>query len=167
MHWEDYYCWQLELDERKWCMSCRGGHCDEGEIIWLQECNDALIQRFVWDSVDIPGKTRTGKLKPYLRQDLCLEDVGPEGNYSYFDVTNERWRYLILRTCDPGNNTTQILEGYDEDNEFELLSIIVNDSQGKPERCLSNPHDPRAGEMVMGEYCSKCQYGTNDSGERL
>jgi hypothetical protein len=153
LHWEREYCWQGEWDERKWCMSCYGGKCSEEEVIWIQECNDAIIQRFVWEPVDVSGRNKTGKLKPYTRQDLCLENVGAEGNYSYFGVDNPNWWNFLLRTCDPDNVSTQILEGYDFDNAFKL--VAHNNSQTPPERCITMQHHPRAGEDMIGELCGQ------------
>lgn len=106
-------------------MSCHGGTCGENETLWIQECNDSLIQRFVWEPVTVPGRTNTGKLKPYLAQNLCLDHVGSDGTYSHFGVTNPRWWYFLLRPCDDANLDTQILEGYDRNEPFEFLSRYV------------------------------------------
>jgi hypothetical protein len=156
LHWEQEYCWQAEWFEREWCMSCYGGGCSEEEIIWIQECNDAIIQRFVWEPVEIPGRTKTGKLKPYTRQDLCLENAGSEGNFGYFEQEQPYWWHFLLRPCDPDNVSTQILDGYDVDNAHRL--VARDDSQERPERCMTMPHHPRAGEMMIGEYCGKKKF---------
>lgn len=137
-------------------MSCYGGSCGENDVLWLQECNDALIQRFVWEPVNVPGamgNATTGKLKPYLRQDLCLEYAGTNGTYSHFNVTNPRWWYFVLKRCSASNFDTQLLEGYNRNDPFEIL--YRDDTQEKPIRCLSNAHDPRAGEIILGEHLCK------------
>lgn len=148
MHWEEDYCWQLEDFDRKWCASCHGGRCTQGDLLWIQECNDALIQRFVWEPVDVTGRSATGKLKPYLNQDLCLEYIGTDGTYSHFNHTNTRWWYFLLQDCDSTNLDSQILEGFDDNDPFEFLFI---DQTTQEERLLSQAHDPRAGEIILGE----------------
>jgi hypothetical protein len=153
LHWEEGYCWQGEWDERKWCMSCHGGTCDEEEVLWTQECNDAIVQRFVWEPVELSGRNKTGKLKPYTRQDLCLENVGAEGNYSHYNLDNPIWWNFLLRACDPDNASSQILDGYDFDNAFILRAHNI--SEGRPERCITMHHHPRAGEDMIGDYCGK------------
>lgn len=131
-------------------MSCYGGRCDEGDLLWIQQCNDALIQRFVWEPVPVPatGRKDTGRLKPYLNQSLCLEYVASNGTYSHFGETGPYWWYFLLKPCAFGNQA-QILEGHDDSNPFEILAR--DDSQEDPVRCLSQAHDPRAGEIILGE----------------
>lgn len=157
VHWEPGYCWQGEWDDRMWCLSCYGGTCNENEIVWTQLCNDANIQRWVWEpvSVFIPGSTnRTGKLKPYTRQDLCLENVGTsETGYGFFGEISPWWWWNLLRPCDPNNTSTQIYDGFTTDDSFRLL--FFDQSQERPERCITMPHHPRAGEAMLGEYCGK------------
>ena len=101
----------------------------------------------MWEPITIAGRNDTGKLKPYLNQDLCLEYVGTNGTYSHFGVTNSRWWYFLLEECEDGNDL-QILEGHDNDNPFE---IIARDETLTDERVLSQAHDPRAGEIILGE----------------
>lgn len=148
MYWEKDYCWQLEAFDRNWCMSCHGGSCGEDDLLWIQECNDALIQRFVWEPVSIAGRSDTGKLKPYLAQDLCLTFVGTDGTYSHFGVTNPRWWYYLLKPCNDTNFDTQIFEGFSKAEPFEFLAV---NSTTNEERVLSQAHDPRAGEIILGE----------------
>lgn len=155
VHWEQGYCWQAEWYERKWCMSCYGGTCNENETIWIQDCNDANIQRWVWEPVPLQlGTNRTGKLKPYTRQDLCMENVGTsETGYSFFGEISPQWWWNLLRPCDPNNTSTQIYDGFNIDDSFRFLSY--DQSQERPERCITMAHHPRAGESMIGEYCGK------------
>ena len=143
MHHEEGYCWQKEWEDRKWCASCKGGTCQQGDLLWVQKCSSANIQLFLWESL---GGT-TGILKPYTRQDLCWTRTHQD--YYYL---NEKRSYFSLLPCQPGDEN-QVLDGLRTDTAFELYSPVDGDSF-----CVTQAHHPKAGEEMFTEKCSKARF---------
>ena len=129
MYWESDFCWQEETFDRRWCMACEGNICNENDRILISTCDaNSSIQHFVWE----PVSGTTGKLKPYSRQDLCWEKVRPI-----------RFR---LKPCRDTND--QLVNGWTSSDKFELHPF------GEPNKCLTQEHDPKAGEEIYSESCT-------------
>lgn len=138
IYWEEGFCWQQEWIERKWCMSCQYGTCDENDIMWVQECSDDDIQLFVWEAV---GGTGGGRLKPFTRQDLCFENTSNNSTL--------RMSFFKLRPCDENNKDSQIITGLTQDAPFELYPFGQSMYQ-----CISQQHHPKPMEELRGQLCS-------------
>ena len=131
------YCWQAEWKDRGWCLECEESQgsdshsCDQGDQLWIQYCNTEVDEQyFVYEPVASGG----GRIKPYTRQDLCLEKDSEES------------MTLTLQPCDD-TNTLQILIGFDMYSQFELHPY--DDTS----RCLTQPHHPKKEEEIQAYTC--------------
>ena len=122
-------------------MSCQGGRCDEGDIIWTQECTDTNIQRFVYE--DVPG-TGGGRLKPYTNESLCWDG----NNYTDTGV------YFRLRPCNATNMRSQIITGWKPVGKFELYTTDLSGTR----KCLSQGHHPKPEEEIYGAICGNARH---------
>jgi hypothetical protein len=132
MYWQEGYCWQEEWIERRWCMSCQGRLCENGEQLWLRACNAAdSTQKFNYLPVDGSGG---GQLQT-ATANLCLNRV-----------TESRYH---LATC-MSTQETQIFVGITANgNPFELRPME------NPNLCLVNlDHHPRPKELIYSINCA-------------
>lgn len=116
-------------------MDCANGDdCSEGDKLEIRRCSSSQRdQRFVYEP--LPG-TGGGRIKPYHKQDLCLERTTD--------------RQHTLESCDDVNEIVserQILLGFDWQEEFKLIPLSRDD------HCLTQQHWPRSGEVVYADDC--------------
>jgi hypothetical protein len=136
------YCWQSEWADRGWCLECEepvGSYthsCDQGDRLWIQYCKTEVNEQYyVYEPV---ASTGGGKIKPYTRQDLCLEKVSEEQDTLTFQPCNDV-------------STLQILVGFDMYTAFEL-SPYSDTSE-----CLSQAHHPKKEEVIKAYPCDVAQ----------
>jgi len=137
MYWEQGYCWQEEWIERKWCMSCEGTTCGQGEFLEVQPCDSTkAIQKFIY----VPVSGSSGGQLRTSTQNLCLERI-----------SGSVWK---LNTCRTTNQGTQILEGIETDgSRFELHP------EGSSKECLTNnDHHPKPFEKIYSTSCDSARW---------
>lgn len=133
MYWQQGYCWQEEWIERKWCMSCIGSSCEEGEMLDIEACDSTrATQHFRYRAI---AGTGGGQLRTATKS-LCLDRV----SHSQY----------ILTQCRRTNLESQILVGIKTDgSRFELTPM------GSSGQCIvNNNHHPTPGERLFSTSCS-------------
>jgi hypothetical protein len=134
LYW-DNYMWQEENFERKWCMECRNGSCDEGDKTYIYKCGRSTNQRY--DFVFVNSDDALIRLKG---QSLCLERAS-------FDI--------YLRQCDKNKRAQQWFakQGDFRGDRFEISP------RGLTSYCVTQPHHPKEDEEV---HLEKCTTARND-----
>ena len=131
MYWEEGYYWQEEDFERRWCLNCQSGSCEEGDALDIQKCADGSDeQRFIYE--EVPG-SGGGRIKPFTRQDLCWTSLGDDRSGHE------------LTPCDL--NCRQIILGLQYEGRFEM------NPNGRINDCLVQHHHPKKGEVVHANDC--------------
>jgi hypothetical protein len=129
LYWNNYM-WQEENFDRKWCMECRNGSCDEGDKTYIFNCGRPTNQRY--DFVFVKGDDALIRLNG---KNLCFER-------SSFDI--------YLRKCDTGK-VEQLWfakAGNFRGDRFEISP------RGLTTHCVTQPHHPKEGEVVHLEKCT-------------
>ncbi|KAL7554045.1 hypothetical protein ACHAWF_017430 [Thalassiosira exigua] len=139
LYWEGGYYWQEKKTETWWCMACpgKGGECKEDDKPELRDCENKsdLDAQFV--------VTHRGNKNHQFRvanTNLCLDRKGK--------------RRIRLKSCKDGK-TGQLFKtvlgeyGEEADDKFDLRPV------GMTDRCLTNHHHPKAGEVIYAAPCKK------------
>jgi len=131
LYWHEDYFWQERTHERWWCMSCgQDGECKENENMYLRKCNPKTSLDAIFKVI----KQKKGHQLQVVGTDLCLQKRGKS-------------RQILLKPC--RNTPLQRFFGFKfEEEKFELRPSRFAD------KCLSNHHHPKDGELVYSENCS-------------
>ena len=130
MYWEEGYFWQEETFERKWCMRCRDGSCDNGDRIYIETCSDDGVERFDFNYVD----SDEVQIKVH-GTDLCMERSD---------------KSVYIRSCDSGNAQQRwwaAAGGFDE-YRFEISQVSASNL------CVTQRHHPKSDELIHMEPCT-------------
>jgi hypothetical protein len=144
LYWQLGYYWQEEIFERKWCMFCKNGPCQERRKLHIHRCQSSS-QSF--DIIPQWGKYYIIKLHDH---DLCL---GRSGGTSTIISTIK---------CD-GSNELQLWfasSGNFAGPNFEISPM------GDKHLCMTQRHHPKFGEDVRLEPCSTARGDETSSWNR-
>jgi hypothetical protein len=170
MYWERWFFWQEEYDERRWCLECTtceqlttsgqgdgcadedtrdGRDCRNGDSLWTMRCDG-------WENGSGNAKFEVVRSHPEADQikirgkNLCLERASNV--------------HLHLQPCD-SDSVRQLWLGFRLDGQpFELRPLQQNlrasqyDGPVETERCLSQHHHPKAGEVIYLEECELARF---------
>lgn len=129
LYWQSDYRWQDEDFERKWCMECRNGSCDEGDKTYISKCGKKNQRYdFVFVNSDDVLIRLNGK-------DLCFERKS-------FDI--------FLRKCD---SKKQDQLWYAQKGDFRGDRFEIS-PRGLSSHCITQRHHPKDDEEVELERCT-------------
>jgi hypothetical protein len=127
LFWEQGYNWQDSTSERFWCAEC-AENCSSGSHLQIGKCSEIEKQQWLANGLTI-------RFAP--NPSLCVTSSG-------FGINNP----LRLHHCNGGND--QNFYEVKENARFELQpASLLGD------RCVSQQHHPKDGEILYPEMCSK------------
>lgn len=128
LFWHTYYYWQETREETFWCMQCRGGECQNGSQIAVNECSDSTRQQFIAEGDTIRANGTN----------LCMQEIG----------FNNESKPITLFPCNE-DEKSQKFTGFKEDGPFQLRPLTNTST------CLTQHHHPKPRELVYPRRCEK------------
>ena len=166
LHWKDFYCWQGNCEESRYCMACvtcdeisgednnledppfncrtpPGRQCSRNDQLWARRCDEGYGALFQVDDAYDDG---------VLLQVHESFTAAGEGPYC-MERTGER--FITLQNCNPGQQR-QKFQFFDIDGPFELkfmyvpITVIGFDNN----YCVTQSHHPKSKEVFGLKDCS-------------
>jgi hypothetical protein len=133
-------------------MQCEGLECNQGDVLWVEECRDDQPPQQLFNWHYVPGSSmQWGQLQVQTNtpgEVLCLARAG-EGSQSHY-----------LQSC----NYTDPEQWYNgitpETQEKEPFELIANTPDEVLSRCLTMAHHPRNFEEIYHTTCQQAKWDT-------
>ena len=123
----------------RWCMACPNGNCQKNDKMELINCQKKSSDDATFVVTSHGGNSNAGHQFRVTNTNLCLMKM--------FDR-----KAIKLKPCKTSKSKSfklQLFEDFKTDEKFDLRPVEYTD------RCLSNHHHPKAGEMIYAETCTK------------
>jgi hypothetical protein len=186
LHWQPGYVWQESLHEAWFCAACAVCHPDN-LFGGLKDCDIKSYCRenmFLAITGCDPSKKKGEKSEKGGNGNPTESRITTftrftEGSHGLFDAAKDNLdgdqlqvhktnlclhlvntRRILLKQCDPSLKQQRFLGFRSGGQAMELVPLTTKGTVNgiQPKRCLTQHHEPRLGEQIYAEECSKARH---------